>query len=149
MKGWFAEPLQHTRLMRVLDERLGHALAATAEQAKIDVATTGSARAELSALEPGLQAHLASPRAAAAAGRRPRPHRRRRARNARLAGVAPQAVEALYFTGGSTGLSSLVEAIGALFPRALSVRGDRFASVAGARPPGSAAHAQRVFAAAG
>ena len=64
---------------------------------------------------------------------------------ARLAGVAPQAVEALYFTGGSTGLSSLVEAIGALFPRALSVRGERFASVA----RGLGVHAQRVFAAAG
>ena len=145
MKGWFAEPLQHTRLMRVLDERLGHALAATAEQAKIDVATTGRARAELSALEPGLQAHLASPRAAALLA-----DDRARIVDAalatvRLAGVAPQAVEALYFTGGSTGLSSLVEAIGALFPRALSVRGERFASVA----RGLGVHAQRVFAAAG
>jgi hypothetical protein len=41
MKGWYAEPRHHARLMTTVQERLGHALAAAAEQAKIDVATTG------------------------------------------------------------------------------------------------------------
>jgi hypothetical chaperone protein len=42
----------------------------------------------------------------------------------------PDAVDALYFTGGSTGLRVLAQRIAAAFPHAQVVRGDRFASVA-------------------
>ena len=37
MRGFYADPRQHQRLMTVVTERLGHELAARAEQAKIDV----------------------------------------------------------------------------------------------------------------
>jgi hypothetical chaperone protein len=47
----------------------------------------------------------------------------------------------MFFTGGSTGLSPLVNAIAALAPHAAVVRGDRFASVA----TGLGVHARRVF----
>jgi hypothetical chaperone protein len=60
---------------------------------------------------------------------------------ARQAGVAPQDVDALYFTGGSTGLKPLVQRIAACFPAAELVRGDRFASVA----QGLGLHARAVF----
>ena len=60
---------------------------------------------------------------------------------ARLAGVAPGAVDALYFTGGSTGLSPLVDRIAACFPAAQCVRGDRYASVA----QGLGLHARALF----
>ena len=46
------------------------------------------------------------------------------------AGLYPSQIDALYFTGGSTGLSFLSEQIGAQFDRAERVFGDRFASVA-------------------
>jgi hypothetical chaperone protein len=59
----------------------------------------------------------------------------------RQAGVAPEAVDALYFTGGSTGLKPLVQRIAACFPAAEMVRGDRFASVA----QGLGLHARAVF----
>ena len=49
---------------------------------------------------------------------------------ARQAGLAPEALDALYFTGGSTGLRLLAQRIAAAFPGAQAVRGDRFASVA-------------------
>jgi hypothetical chaperone protein len=49
---------------------------------------------------------------------------------ARQAAVAPDAIAALYFTGGSTGLRLLAQRIAAAFPAARAVRGDRFASVA-------------------
>jgi hypothetical chaperone protein len=58
--------------------------------------------------------------------------------------VAPAAVQALYFTGGSTGLTSLVRKIRAAFPQAEAVQGDRFASVA----HGLGLHARRRYAAA-
>ena len=57
------------------------------------------------------------------------------------AGLRPDQVDALYFTGGSTGLRLLAERIGAAFPAAQAARGDRFASVA----TGLALHAQRWF----
>ena len=60
---------------------------------------------------------------------------------ARQAGLAPQEVDALYFTGGSTGLKPLVQRIAACFPSAEPVRGDRFASVA----QGLGLHARAVF----
>ena len=49
---------------------------------------------------------------------------------ARQAGLKPDAIDALYFTGGSTGLRLLAQRIAAAFPKARAVRGDRFASVA-------------------
>jgi hypothetical chaperone protein len=63
----------------------------------------------------------------------------------RLAGLGPDGVDALYFTGGSTGLRLLTDRLAAAFPRATAVRGDRLASVA----TGLGLHAQRLFAARG
>jgi hypothetical chaperone protein len=145
MRGWFADPPQHRRLMRVLDDRLGHALAAAAEQAKIDVAMNGRARIALDDVEPGLASALDAAGAAqvlladqarivAAAHE-----------TLRQAGVSADAVQAVFFTGGSTGLGSLVAALSDAFPAALAVRGDRFASVAS----GLCLHAGRVFSGAG
>ena len=57
------------------------------------------------------------------------------------AGVRSERVDALYFTGGSTGLKLLAEGIAARFPQAKVMRGDRFASVA----QGLGVHARRVF----
>ena len=60
------------------------------------------------------------------------------------AGLKPAQIDALYFTGGSTGLRLLADRIAASFPSARSVRGDRFSSVVS----GLGLHAQRCFGAA-
>ena len=141
MKAWYADPRHHARLMTTVQERLGHALAAAAEQAKIDVATSGHARIDLSALEARLAAELRVDDAAAAIeGDLERIVQAAR-ETARRAGVAPAQVDVLYFTGGSTGLKPLVDRIAACFPAAQVVRGDRFASVA----QGLGLHARAVF----
>jgi hypothetical chaperone protein len=57
------------------------------------------------------------------------------------AGLTNDRVDALYFTGGSTGFKPLADRIAARFPVALVKRGDRFASVA----QGLGVHARRVF----
>ena len=57
------------------------------------------------------------------------------------AGVAPSRVQALYFTGGSTGLSPLVRRLQSEFAHAQPVHGDHFASVA----QGLGVHAGRVY----
>ena len=59
----------------------------------------------------------------------------------RQAGLKTEQLDAIYFTGGSTGLQPLVAAIAAVAPAAHVVRGDRFASVA----TGLGVHARRVF----
>jgi hypothetical chaperone protein len=141
MRGFYANPMHHDRLMVVLNERLGHELAARAEQAKIDVAQGGATRIDLSHTEHHLGASLTEHEAAQAieadvvrivdAARQA----------AAQAGLAPAQIDALYFTGGSTGLRLLASRIASAFPAARTVRGDRFASVA----TGLGLHAQRWF----
>jgi hypothetical chaperone protein len=141
MKSWYAQPKHHSRLMTTLEERLGHALAAAAEQAKIDVATTGQASIDLSLLEAGLSSQLQEAQAAQALEADLQKIVLAAAETTRMAGVAPSQVDVLYFTGGSTGLTPLVDRITAGFARAQQVRGNRFASVA----QGLGLHARAVF----
>jgi hypothetical chaperone protein len=144
MRGFYAEALHHQRLMIVVTERLGHELAARAEQAKIDVANGGDTVIDLSHVERRLSVALSEPAALQALdadiGRIVDAARE----TAAQAGLTPQRIDALYFTGGSTGLRLLVQRISAAFPLARTVHGDRFASVAS----GLALHAQRRFGAA-
>jgi hypothetical chaperone protein len=141
MFSWYADPAHHRRLMRVLNQRLGHALAAAAEQAKIDVATDGHAAIALDEVERGLATAIDEPVAAAAIESDLERIVQAARETARRAGLLPGAIDTLYFTGGSTGLPSLVQRIGDAFPSAQAVRGDRFASVA----QGLGVHARAVF----
>lgn len=141
MAGFYADAAQHRRLMQVVTERLGHDLAARAEAAKIETASAGSARIDLGRVEPGMATGLSEAqlvqaidadlgRIVAAAGE-----------TVRRAGLAPAAIDALYFTGGSTALGALTERLAARFPAARLVQGDRLASVA----TGLGVFAARVF----
>ena len=141
MRGFYGEAKHYERLMVVVNERLGHELMARAEQAKIEVADGGETRIDLGHTERHLAAALTEQQAVDAI----------EVDIARIVGAAREAVtqaelqtskiDALYFTGGSTGLRLLANRIAAAFPTAQVVRGDRFASVA----TGLALHAQRWF----
>ena len=141
MKSFYADPQQHVRLMTVVNARLGHALMVQAEAAKIAVADGGDTRVTLDAIEPGLQVPLQAAQALAALDADLRRIVDAADATLRQAGLAHERVDALYFTGGSTGLAALAQRIAARFPAAAVVRGDRFASVA----QGLGVHAQRVF----
>ena len=141
MKSWYADLRHHARLVTAVEERLGHALANAAERAKIDVALTGHAEVDLSVLETGLGSSLHEAQAAAALENDLGHIVQAAVETARQAGVAPADVQALYFTGGSTGLTPLVDRIAACFPAAERVRGDRFSSVAA----GLGLHARAVY----
>ena len=141
MRGFYADPSQHRRLMTVVQQRLGHALAALAEQAKIDVAGGAAARLDLAAVEPGLGLVLDEATALAAL-EADLARIVEAARDAvRQAGLGASQVDALFLTGGSTGLRLLVQRLAACFPAARVVQGERFASVA----TGLGLHAKRVF----
>jgi hypothetical chaperone protein len=141
MRDFYAEPRLHERLMRVVGERLGHALAAHAEAAKIAVAQGGATTVALDAVEPALQVSLDARQAAAAVEADLQRIVDAARATAAQAGLPPEAIATLYFTGGSTGLRLLAQRIAAAFPSARAVRGDRFASVA----TGLGLHAQRHF----
>jgi hypothetical chaperone protein len=141
MKSWYADARHHRRLLAVVQDHLGHALAAAAEQAKIDVALQGQAHIDLGLLEAGLHSALAAADAAQAIEADVERIVQAAAQTARMAGVAAAEIDVLYFTGGSTGLTSLVDRIASGFPAAQRVRGDRFSSVA----QGLGLHARGVF----
>ncbi len=141
MRGFYADTRQHYRLMTVVDERLGHELAARAEGAKIAVAEGGRTTIDLSHVERALAVELGEPQAVAALDADIERIVAAARETARQAGLGPEAIDALYFTGGSTGLRLLAQRIAAAFPGARVVRGDRFASVAS----GLAVFAQRWF----
>lgn len=145
MRHNYAEPRHHQRLMTVVTERLGHELASRAEAAKIAVADGSEVRIDLGHVESGLAVTLTEQAAMAAIGgdlaRIVEAARETVAR----AGLRPAQVDALYFTGGSTGLRQLAQQLAAAFPEARAVRGDRYASVA----TGLALYAQRWFERAG
>lgn len=144
MRDFYADPLQHRRLMKVVQQHLGHALGSLAEGAKIDVAHSGRAHIDLSLLEPGLASELDEVQALQALDADLQRIADAAVETVRRAGVAPAEVDALYFTGGSTGLKPLTDRIAAAFPAARSVCGERFASVA----QGLGLHAARCFGAA-
>ena len=111
MNGFYADGVAYGRLLAVIEQRLGHALIGRAENAKIAVAELGGSEIDLGLLSPGLKL------AASESGSM-------RALEAELAEVVDAAIEtlaqaglphdsvdALYFTGGSTGLKPLTDRI--------------------------------------
>jgi hypothetical chaperone protein len=142
MRDFYGDTRLHDRLMRVVRQRLGHALAALAEQAKIDIADGGQTRLALDDIEAGLSVTLTQREAVAAIDGDLQRVVAAAHDTLRQAGLAGDAVDVLYLTGGSTGLTPLVQRLAAVCPGARIVRGDRFASVA----QGLGLHAQRLFA---
>jgi hypothetical chaperone protein len=143
MVSMFADSALHRRLMTVVEKRLGHELAAKAEAAKIDVAQTGIAEIDLAAVEENLSAHFDADQQRAALAAEMTKIVAAASETLRLAGLRPEAIGALYFTGGSTGFGALTDAIAAVVPAASRVTGDRFSSVVS----GLGIHASRHFAA--
>ena len=127
----YADPRLHARLMTVLQERLGHRIAAEVEAAKIRTSIDDSPAAiDLDAVERGLAAQLAP----GAMARHLAPLLQQVLACAhecvRLAGVAESAVDAVYLTGGSSALRPFQAALRESFPHTQVVEGDLFGGVA-------------------
>lgn len=141
MKGDYADERHHQRLMKVVTEHLGHELLGRAEAAKIAVAAGGDTDIELPLVERGLSVPLSQAQAVGALREDIARIVAAAVETVTLAGLAPERIDALYFTGGSTGLKLLTEGLAAAFPAARAVHGDRLASVA----TGLGLYAQRLF----
>jgi hypothetical chaperone protein len=118
------------RLSTVLNEKLGHQLLAQAEQAKIQASDYGEFLMKLDDVEKGLQRNISK-----AAVQEAIDSEITSIANAALvtiaqAGLKPEQIGALFFTGGSTGLAALRERIASVTPNAKAIEGERFESVA-------------------
>ncbi|HZZ03116.1 Hsp70 family protein [Paraburkholderia sp.] len=141
MRHLFIQAKHHDRLMRVVERRLGHALAAHAEEAKIGVAAGGETVIDLDEVEDDLRLAFDEAQLIKAGHDETQRIVQAARDTVQAAGVAPRDVNAIYFTGGSTGLAFLSSALAAAFPDAKAVFGDRLASVA----TGLGIHARRLF----
>ncbi len=130
MKDDYADPAHHRRLMTVVRDRLGHALAGRAENAKIAVAQGGQERVDLYDVERGLAVEVGESDVMEALTQDMDRITAAAVETVALAGLRASDIDALYFTGGSTGLRPLADRLSAAFPAARGVHGDRFASVA-------------------
>lgn len=127
----YADAALHARLMRVLNERLGHRLANTVEQAKIAASLADTeapmpldwieARLGAAVTPSGLAQSLAQPLEQVVACARDCLQR---------AGLADGGVDAIYLTGGSSALRPLRQALRTAFPGTPQVEGDLFGGVA-------------------
>ena len=141
MRGFYGDTRHHDRLMTVLEDRLGHELAGRAEDAKIAVAAGGQVSVDLGLIESGLAVGFSAEGAQQALGRDIERIAQAGRETVALAGLDLDRIDALYFTGGSTGLLPLAERIAADYPAARRIQGDAFASVAS----GLGLHAARLF----
>jgi len=129
LQAFFIDLAPYRRLRKVIERRLGHEILGQTEQAKIELSDAPRALIDLARVEAGLvlpvrQAELVALLAdllarLVAVGRG----------TIAAAGLAPDDVGTLYFTGGSSGMMALRSAFQAAFPASRIAVGDLFGSV--------------------
>jgi hypothetical chaperone protein len=117
------------RLLHLVRERAGHWLALRVEEGKIALSDTGHAELALDRLSPSQTLALDRVRFDAAIGHLTAAVERTVCTLLRDAGIAPDAVDTVFFTGGSSGVPLLRDRIAATVPLARKVEGDRFGSI--------------------
>jgi len=129
LREFYVDDAAYDRLVRVIEQRLGHRLLGLAEGAKIELSHAGAARIDLACIEPeravdvrraeqlellaDLLARLVSVGRSTVAA----------------AGLAPAGIDTVYFTGGSSGMTALRDAFAVAFCGSRLVVGDLFGSV--------------------
>ena len=124
-----ARPELVTRLHAAVEGERGHALAGAVEGAKIAASEHGTAELDLGLVERGLAARVDRGTLGVQTGDLARSVAARIGRCLAQADLAPERIDALFLTGGSTGLPHLRAALTAALPSARVVEGDIFGSV--------------------
>jgi hypothetical chaperone protein len=129
-RDMYGSKVFYERLSKVLSERLGHQLLAEAEQGKIRASDDGQYLMHLNDVERGLQRIILNSEVAEAIDSELSSIGHAAHATIAQAGLTPDQITALYFTGGSTGLRALRESIARVVPQARASEGERFESVA-------------------
>jgi hypothetical chaperone protein len=137
-----AEPAKLARLRKLIDERAGHWLAIQVEDAKIGLSAEPLVELNLDRLAPPERLQVGRAVFETAIVGLVDQVGATVQRLLGEAGVAPERVDTVFFTGGSSGVSSLRERIAAIVPQARRVEGDLFGSIGS----GLAIDAARKFA---
>jgi len=136
------EPEKIERLLRVLEQRKGHELLAGVEAAKIELSSIDRATLNLDPDIADMSVDITRADLDAAVADSLKRIRARIDDVLRLAGLTPEAVSAVFLTGGATRMPSVRKTIAAAVPAARLIAGDAFGSVA----TGLALDAARRFA---
>ncbi len=123
------EPVKLARLQDLIEQRAGHWLAMKVEEGKIALSDASSCTLDLDRLSPPqpltLQRHAFEDAIAHLVGSVEHTVQGLLAD----ANVKPEAVDTVFFTGGSSGVGMLRQRISALLPNARKVEGDLFGSI--------------------
>jgi hypothetical chaperone protein len=117
------------RLLKLIEQRDGHWLALKMEEGKIALSDAGITEVHLDRLSPQLKLMLDRAAFDAAIAHLVAGVEGTVASLLRDAGVAADAIDTVFFTGGSSGVKLLRERISALLPEARPVEGDLFGSI--------------------
>ena len=123
------EPAKLARLIHLIEERAGHWLAMQVESAKIGLSASDCVMLELDRLAPPETLRIERAGFEDAIGQLLGSIDATVLRLLADAGVAPEAVDTVFFTGGSSGVGLLRARVGALVPEARKVEGDLFGSI--------------------
>lgn len=124
-----AEPEKLNRLQHLIEERSGHWLAMQAEEGKIALSSADTAQLNLDRLSPSVLLEIQRGQFDLAVDHLVGSVESTVHKLLRDAGVQPDAVDTVFFTGGSSGVRLLRERIGAVLPNARKVEGDLFGSI--------------------
>ena len=126
---FFVDPAIYARLRKVVNDALGHELLARTESAKIALSKAPHATIDLSHVEAGLVLDVAREQLQALLERLLARLVTMGTGTVRAAGLAPEAISTVYFTGGSSAMTALREAFVPAFAHSRVVVGDLFGSV--------------------
>jgi hypothetical chaperone protein len=124
-----AEPEKLGRLQKLIDQRAGHWLAMKAEEGKIALSDAEVVQLDLDRLSPSVVLELKREQFEGAIGHLVGSVENTVTALLRDAGVKPEQVDTVFFTGGSSGVRMLRDRIGAMVPGARKVEGDLFGSI--------------------
>ncbi|HEX7634264.1 MAG TPA: Hsp70 family protein, partial [Noviherbaspirillum sp.] len=118
-----------SRLLHLIRQRAGHWLALRVEEGKIALSDADSAELALDRLSPSQTLALDRTRFDDAIDHLAAAVKGTVCGLLRDAGIGPDSVDTVFFTGGSSGVPLLRERIAAEVPQARKVEGDRFGSI--------------------
>ncbi|WP_166801468.1 Hsp70 family protein, partial [Pseudomonas aeruginosa] len=117
------------RLFRLIEERAGHWLAMQVEDSKIRLTETERLHLSLERIEAGLGVELTRGLFENAVDGLLERVRNSVAQLLASAGVDPDRVDTVFFTGGSSGIPALRRSVSAMLPNARHVEGNLFGSI--------------------
>jgi len=129
LQAFFSDLRLYRRLTHVIDRRLGHLLLGETERAKIELSHETRAMIDLDAVEQGLVVRALRDELVRLLDDLLMRLVRVAAATIAAAGMRPDDVSTLYFTGGSSGMRALRDAFALAYPMSRIVVGDLFGSV--------------------